>query len=353
MSKPPERPTGSTSREELRRGRTFLVLSLVFTLIVSGAAAIIALRPATVPVARSGADMANCRTQDALTCVPEAAYALAEQKGPTESLNAVRVLLETRPDLRPACHELAHEVGTRFLLAYGEEAIVPGNEWCSYGYYHGLMQAHGKQNPDQLVAYASKVCTSIADNLTKGCMHGLGHASYAATGSIGEAMRVCEQVEGVFARTCADAVIMEVIFFSGEGRRATSFSQQDCLAYDNQDVLAGCAQGLAPELTRRGLDLESSCAIYMERGVYQYCADGYGTSLAANYHSGAGSANLDQLASCATSALCATGFGGASYLYLLDLFAAENACRRQMDGAHLQRCLASAREASRSELLER
>lgn len=351
MSNPQNEPVEPTPSGTGSRGRVALVLALVFTLIVSGAAAFFALRPTAVPVAQSGADLANCQAVNAGTCVAEEAFELASARGPAEGLNAVRILLETRPDLQQGCHIIAHEVGKKFLFAFGDNAIVPGNEWCSYGYYHGLMQTYGQQNPDQLVAYAEKLCSTIASTITEDCMHGLGHASYVATGSIREAMKVCEQVEGIFAQTCADAVIMEDIFSSSNGRMVTAFSPQDCLEYDNRSVLAGCARGLAAELSRAGLDLFQACAAFADPAIFQKCSDGFGLSLAGNYHSGAGSASEAQLASCASDGQCSASFGWISYLYLLNRTRAEEACRKEMSGPYIASCIDSVDDATRNEQL--
>ena len=353
MSEPVSNPTGPDTPAPVSRGRIVVVIALVLTLLASAGAAFIALKPASVPVSTAGSTLAKCQAGDNGVCVATAAVELAQEKGPAEGLNAVRILLETRQDLQQGCHIIAHEVGKRFLFAFGDGAIVPGNEWCSFGYYHGLMQTFGEDNIDGLVAYANKVCSSIAPSPSEDCMHGLGHASYVAADSLRGAMGLCEGLEGNFAATCADAVIMEDIFSSNNGRMVTAFTPQDCMSFANTNVLAGCARGLTAELSKQGLDLSASCSVYKEATIYRSCADGYGSAVAGNYLSGTGSATAAQLASCAADVPCSTGFGWIGFMYQLDLNAAESACREVMAGVNVEACLSSARAASQHEQIKR
>lgn len=344
---------GAAPGSGVSRGRVALVLALAMTLLISGGAAFIALKPDAVPVSSNGSALAACQPGDQGTCVAQAAVQIAEEQSPADGLNAVRILLETRPDLQQGCHIIAHEVGKKFLFAFGDGAIVPGHEWCSFGYYHGLMQTYGEDNPSELVPYATKVCSAIAPSPSVDCMHGLGHASYVAAGSLREAMKICEGIDGLFATTCADAVIMEDIFSSNNGRMVTAFAPQDCLAYSNPNVLSGCARGLTAELTKQGLDLEASCSVYSDADVYASCADGYGSSIAGNYLSGSGSSTSGQLASCAGSEPCARGFGWIGFMYQLDKQAAENACRELMAGSNVAACIASVGAAANHEQIKK
>ena len=353
MSEPESNPEVPDDMGGVSRGRIVLVLGLVFTLLLSAGAAFVALKPDAVPISTAGSALAKCQTGDNGVCVAAAAVELAQEKGPAEGLNAVRILLDSRQDLQQGCHVIAHELGKRFLAAFGDAAIVPGNEFCSFGYYHGLMQSFGMENFEGLVPYVIKVCSTIAPSPSVDCMHGLGHASYLATSSLRDAMVVCEAVEGDFSEKCADAVIMEDIFSSNNGRMVTAFTPQDCMTFSNKNVLAGCARGLTGELSKQGLDLPASCSVYKEPSTYNACADGYGVSIAGNLLSGSGSATPVQLSSCAADSLCSAGFGWISFMYQLDLNSAESTCRESMLGANVAACLSSAQAASKHEQIKR
>ena len=353
MSDPTPEIPESGAREAVSRGRLVLVISLIVTLLISAGAGFIALKPSSVPVSTAGSTLAKCPANDNGICIASAAIEIAQDKGPAEGLSAVRIVLESRPDLLQGCHIIAHEVGKRFLSTFGDEAIVPGNDWCSFGYYHGLLTSFGQDNVEGLVTYAYKVCSIIASTPSEDCMHGLGHASYEATGSLRDAMVFCEDLEAKFATTCADAVIMEDIFVSNNGRMMTAFSPTDCLSLANTSVQAGCARGLTAELSKQGLDLAGSCGVYKIKSIYNYCADGFGGSLAGNLLSGSGSATPAQMASCAGDTVCSTGFGWIAYMYQIDLNAIESVCREQMAGMYVEDCVESARAASKHEQIKR
>jgi hypothetical protein len=353
MSDSTPNPLRSEPQSGVSRGRVVLVFALVITLLISAGAAFVALKPSSVPVSTAGSSLAKCPANDNGVCVASAAIEIAQEKGPVEGLNAVRIILETRQDLLQGCHIIAHEVGKRFLATFGDEAIVPGNEWCSFGYYHGLLTSFGQGNLEGLVGYANKVCSSIEPTPSEDCMHGLGHASYVATDSLRDAMVFCEDLEAKFATTCADAVIMEDIFASNNGRMMTSFSPEDCMSLANTSVQAGCARGLTAELSKQGLDLPRSCGVYTNESIYSYCADGFGGSLAGNYLSGSGSATPAQLSSCAEDSTCSTGFGWIAYMYQLDLNAIESVCREVMAGSNVEECVNSARSAAKHEQIKR
>lgn len=330
-----------------------LTVALGVVTLVSATITLVAFMPSSNPLGGSSAALAACTQTNAEECIPTAALAIAELDGPADGLRAVRVLLETRPELAQGCHDVAHQLGKGFRDAFGDDAVVPGNEWCSYGYYHGLMQAVGEANPAGLVAYAGKLCSQIENTPTPDCMHGLGHAAYTSLGSIAEAMSVCEEVRGNFARTCADAVLMEDVFSGENGRMASKMEPGDCLTYRNIDVRAGCAAAMSGEMSRQGSDLGGSCSMFSEPGVYSSCAYGYGSSVVGNFLSGNEGGTARQIASCATNEECSKGFGWISYMYQLDRAKAEKTCRDVLGGGGVDACLFSLREAVAHEKLGR
>jgi hypothetical protein len=335
------------------KSRLVVALALALTLIISGLAGFVAFKPQSIPVVTEAATMAACDASNAGNCVSSAALNLARQNGPAEGLNAVRLVLESRPDLQQGCHVVAHEVGKKFHEAFGDQAIVPGNDWCSFGYYHGLMQTFGTTNFGGLADYAVKICSTIASTPQVDCMHGLGHAAYTALNSLRDAMGVCSDLATDFAVTCADAVIMEDIFASNNGRMVTSFTPQDCQSYPNPNVVAGCARGLTAELTKAGLDLPQTCGIYADSVIVATCADGFGASLAGNLLSASFPVLESQFTTCAESGNCSSGFGWISFMYTLDKVRAELLCREKMAGIHTASCLGAVTNAAEREQIKR
>jgi hypothetical protein len=344
-------PSQGGQPAESRRNTVLVVLLLVVTLVLSAGAALFALRPSGVAEISAAGSMARCNGTNAATCVGETALAIAEQEGVAAGLDAVRMLLETRPDIREGCHSVAHEVGNAFFERYGEQAIVPGHNWCSWGYYHGLMQTYSEDGTDGLVDYAKQLCNKVDGSLTVDCIHGVGHAAYMNLRAIAPSLTICETLEGDLATTCADAVIMEELFLSPNGRLTSGFTPQDCLTSSNPDVVAGCARGLTSDQVLKGLDLQASCGVFTGT-AFASCTDGYGSALAGNELSGSSAPlNSAMYTSCSAELGCAAGYGWIAYMYLIDSGRAEAACQRNFSGPGLESCLTSTRGAASRETL--
>ncbi len=335
-----------------RRNVVLVVSLLIGTLMLSAGAAFLALRPSGVSQVSAASLMARCNGINSASCIGDAAISIARADGPDAGLGAVRMLLQSRPDIREGCHSVAHEVGNRFYEEYGDEAIVPGNNWCSWGYYHGLMQTYSEGGLDGLVDYATDLCNKVDGTLTTDCMHGVGHAAYANLRDIGKSMPVCEQLSGDLAMTCADGIVMEELFISPNGRLTSAFTPKDCLYYTNPDVVAGCARGLTSDMVQAGADLQASCAAF-DGSVYNVCANGFGSALAGNELSGT-SAQLNpaMFTTCAADTACAGGYGWISYMYLIDTDRALAACERYFRGDGLTACAESVNLASKRETLK-
>lgn len=342
------RTTGGTNR----RNNLLLVVLLVTTLLLSAGAAVIALRPSGVSEVSAATLMTRCSGTNAASCISEAAIAISDKDGPAAGLEAVRMLLQSRPDIQQGCHTVAHEVGNRFFERFGADAIVPGHTWCSWGFYHGLLQKFSENDVSGLVEYATDLCSKVDGKLTTDCMHGVGHAAYVNLREIGPAMEICEQLTGDLAATCADAVIMEEIFLSPNGQLTSGFSPADCLTFSNPDVVGGCARGLTSDQVQNGASLEQSCGMF-SGDAYGSCVDGYGSSLAGNDLSGSSALLTPAMfESCAADTGCAAGYGWIAYMYLVDLDRAVAACERKFTGAGLEACTASSQRASTRETLK-
>lgn len=293
----------------------------------------------------------NCSGNNASRCISSLATAIGKIKSPKDGLEAVKILIESRRDLKNGCHSLTHDLGNFFYDSFGEQAIVPGHAWCSYGYYHGLMQRYGKNNLDNIVQYAKDLCKKVEGILNDDCLHGIGHAAYTNLLSIPSSLEICNSIEEYdFALTCSDGVIMEEFMNSNNGLLTSGFSVTDCLTYDNQAVQAGCAKAMAQQNVNIGLDLNSSCEIF-NKEIATQCSSGYGSSLAGNLASGSSFKITDnQILSCNESDSCAQGFGWISYMYFLDTERAKQLCVANFSNKKtLDTCLLSSKQAKENE----
>ena len=336
------------------RTRPLRMFATVTAAALFSAAAVITLGPVLFSDRLTASSMAACAEPNIDTCIAAAAIAIAEQDDPAAGLQAVRALLDTRPEVRGNCHSIAHTVGREFGERFGDKAIVAGHTWCLWGYYHGLMQRHTTDDLHELVPYAQRLCLAVEKVLTVECMHGVGHAAYSTLKEIAPAAAVCEALTGKFAETCVDAVIMEEMNLNPDGRITSGFTTSDCLAFTNEDVIAGCARGMTFEIVYSGLSLTAGCGVFTG-GAYYNCVYGYGGALAVQRMNERGVVPpllQEQLEQCAAELECATGYGWSVYSYTVNESAAKAACTDVFRGAARDSCIKEVGNASDIEALE-
>lgn len=293
----------------------------------------------------------NCSGSNASKCIATYATAIGELEGTEKSLDLVKLLINSRKDLKNGCHSLTHDLGNAFYERFSDKAIVPGHAWCSYGYYHGLMQSYGKGNLSGIVDYAKDLCKKVEGVLNDDCLHGIGHAAYTNLFSIDKSLLICDKIkEYDFALTCSDGVIMEEFMNSTNGLLTSGFEVKDCLNYKNKAVQAGCAKAMAQQNVNIGLSLEESCYIFSE-DISNQCTSGYGSSLAGNIASGSTFTITEkQIKSCDNSDGCAQGFGWIAYMYFLDYKKANDLCENNFKNIkYLNTCINSAKLAKDNE----
>ncbi len=344
--------SGDDHRPNTVRARPVRMLAVITTAALFGATAVVTLGPALPGDRLAVNTMASCSGPERDACIAAAAVTIAEQDDPASGLQAVRVLLDAEPQIRENCHLVAHEVGKRFHARFGDAAIVTGHSWCSWGYYHGLMQIYDAAEIDQLVPYATRLCAAVGGERTNDCMHGIGHAAYTALGEIPAAAAVCEVLDGGNAETCVDAVIMEAMSKSTDHRIISGFTAKNCLMFTNADVVAGCAQGMTHQIVESGATVDAGCGIFTDRARGN-CVNAYGGALAVRYIEGTDTpAYPTMLESCTAESKCAFGFGWSWYAYALSDRDANTACAEHFRDSARRSCLGGVQAASTNETLD-
>jgi len=288
----------------------------------------------------SEVDYRACSGADTEDCVVDTAVEHASQVGVAEALGTLELVVRSRPDLLNGCHVLTHEVGKAFHERFDRDAIVKASTWCSYGYLHGVMTSMGYDNPTMLTDSVLELCTDMEGTLTTGCVHGLGHASYAVNGSVDAAMPSCEGVtERELRSTCSQAVLMEVAFDQPDGQLPPQYDSSTCLGFTDDGVVGGCALFIASADVVRGLDLSAACDGYLTDTTLHDCRYGYGSGLATSHLGGLRSEQApSQRSQCAGVDSCAQGFGMASMLYIGDRDGAEELCIEMLGPDSLEAC---------------
>jgi hypothetical protein len=176
--------------------------------------------------------------------------------------------------------------------------------------------------------------------LTTGCVHGLGHASYAVNGSVDAAMPSCGEIsERDLRSTCSQAVLMEVAFDQPDGQLPVQYDSSICRSFSDDGVVGGCALFIASADVVRGLDLSTACDAYLTDTTLHDCRYGYGSGLATSYLGGLRSDQApSQRSQCGGVQSCAQGFGMATMLYIGERGGAEELCLEMLGTESLEEC---------------
>ena len=106
-----------------------------------------------------------------------------DRNGLDKSLDLVEVIYESDPEFIDVCHTFGHLLGKKAYEAFvaGKEVKVnPKTAFCSYGFYHGLMEQMARSESDisRIRDFCDYVDAQIADqspDATLQCFHGIGH----------------------------------------------------------------------------------------------------------------------------------------------------------------------------------
>lgn len=146
------------------------------------------------------------------------------------------------------CHDLTHQIGQGAyqLFVQGKPFTVsPKTAYCSYGFYHGFMEALVTRGGD--MKKARDFCELVDSQLfrqtpdvTLQCYHGIGHGTVNShdprnwgneQALIEPALKLCEQVSNTKERLsrCATGVFNGVATFYGTGEYKLVANQADPL----------------------------------------------------------------------------------------------------------------------------
>lgn len=150
-------------------------------------------------------------------CLGDALVTVTEDHGQVVAADAMGELMGTVPEASALCHGPVHRMGQASYERAGTVmgALVPGSAVCELGYYHGVLEAWGLDVPSGDVrSQVQGLCSAVTerDRSFPGpkCSHAIGHAAWPASGgSVGEALQICELLDGDRERTeCGVGVTM-------------------------------------------------------------------------------------------------------------------------------------------------
>lgn len=150
----------------------------------------------------TGTDFGN-RPNSRLLCALEA-FGKPQTMGDVSSMvKAVMSTAKENDAVRPACHDLLHEVGVNAWKVAKEGSLVEENFACGMGYYHGLMSEAllGEQERlnsiDSLVEFCKEM-VQVDGQIDSGknyqCSHGVGHAIGGVVTDLETSLPLCDRV---------------------------------------------------------------------------------------------------------------------------------------------------------------
>jgi hypothetical protein len=144
---------------------------------------------------------------------------LTISQGVKAAMDNLKATYDTNPTVATNCHPLTHIIGRAAGDLYGDvgKAYEQGDNYCSSGYYHGVMESiAAKIDSKDLPSKVSTICESIAAKqryslMHFNCVHGLGHGFMAIKGDeLYQSLDLCDRLNDSWeVASCDGGVFME------------------------------------------------------------------------------------------------------------------------------------------------
>lgn len=185
----------------------------------------------------------NCSTLD-YKCYENYYSALVKTQEVKEAFNDLKLRYENDPFAKMMCHPLVHALGraASLKLATTSEAFAQGDNFCSSGYFHGVLEGvTGKIGRQKILESLNNICRDFrVKNVYSldyyNCVHGLGHGLMAITDDeLFVSLDYCEKLNGDWEqKSCASGVFMENIVADGINHKTKYLKNDDLLYPCNQ-----------------------------------------------------------------------------------------------------------------------
>lgn len=150
-------------------------------------------------------------------CYERRYRALAAAHGPGAAISDLRERAVRVGYVRAACHQLMHGIGRDAGRRRGIEAFDQGDDTCSSGFFHGVVEAvMARIGARRIDAAGTGVCALFRAREARGfatynCIHGMGHGFMDVYGGdVFRSLRGCEGLPGRWERDhCVGGVFME------------------------------------------------------------------------------------------------------------------------------------------------
>jgi hypothetical protein len=161
----------------------------------------------------------DCRGADALDfgCYQRRYRAMTATRGANAAIRDLNARSTRLGYLRAACHQLMHGIGRDTGRRLGIRAFAQGDESCSSGFYHGVVEAvMTRTGAARVERDPSGVCAPFRDRESHGmahynCVHGMGHGFMDVyAGDVFRSLEGCGELPDSWERHhCEGGVFME------------------------------------------------------------------------------------------------------------------------------------------------
>jgi hypothetical protein len=177
------------------------------------------------------------------TCFQQHYQGLVHNNGVAAAFADIKDAYNKSDYVKGNCHQLVHVIGRAAGAHFGDaaRAFDQGDDFCSSGYYHGVMEAViGKIGFQQIRSQLNTICASVSADRKYSlyhynCVHGLGHGVMAvSSGELFEALGLCDTLADLWERqSCFSGVFMENIVSEGNPDHAhhKTYLKDDDLMY--------------------------------------------------------------------------------------------------------------------------
>lgn len=148
---------------------------------------------------------------------------------------------QTSTYVRSNCHQIAHIMGRSAGKKYADvtKAYQDGDDFCSSGYYHGVLEAALTiTDKDTILGKLNDICSGVkAEGIYKlkhyNCVHGLGHGLMQLHDSeLFTALNSCDRLTDNWERqSCLGGVFMENVMNEFNPGHQTAYLKSDDLLY--------------------------------------------------------------------------------------------------------------------------
>jgi hypothetical protein len=205
--------------------RKFVLVLVALTLLATGCSG--------VAGGPRGAAIAECAGTASLDfgCYQRRYRGMVAERGVRAAIRDLTDRRERVGYLRAACHQIMHGIGRQAGGAYGIAAFGLGDDSCSAGFPHGVVEAvMARIGVRRILGGAPGVCASFRRRRSRSldlynCVHGIGHGFMALyRGDVFRSLRGCDELPSRWERdNCSGGVFMENLTAMSNPTRPSTF----------------------------------------------------------------------------------------------------------------------------------